>query len=411
MEEPQETTDQQSEEPSAAGEPQRMFDKPNLQLSDPDPYAFANRIRKLILLASVLACVAIAPFLSRMFAYQIRRGQMQAEVEAATEALGDLAPRLSEFQMASRLVTKKVGPGVVSIFIPRHSHRGPEGQGSGFVVDADGYVLTNYHVVKGASRILVQFATGETSEAALVGADEATDLAVLKVDNGNLTVAEWGDSSQLEAGDLVWALGSPYGLESSVTFGIVSATARRRGGATSIKSMYQEYLQSDAAINPGNSGGPLVNLAGEVIGVNTAIFGEAYQGISFAIPSNLAREMYEQLREHGFIERGFLGMEPIRPPASVRQRLGVEKGEGVLVKSIVRESPAEKGGLFRHDLILSWNDHRAEDPNLLSRAIAATEVGSTADVLIRRLVNGEVVDQTLSIRVGRKAKTEARPKP
>ena len=407
-----EESNNQDEGQPAAEDSQPMFDKPNLQLSDPDPYAFANRIRKLILLASVLACVAVAPFLSRMFAYQIRRGQMEAEVEVATEALGDLVPRLADFEMASCLVAKKVGPGVVSIFIPQQSQRkGSGGQGSGFIVDAEGYVVTNYHLIKNAPRIIVQFTSGETSEAALVGADPETDLAVLKVDGGDLTVVEWGDSAGLEVGDLVWAVGSPFGLQSSVTFGIVSATARRRGsGLTSNASLYQEYLQSDAAINPGNSGGPLVNLAGKVIGVNTAILGPSYRGVSFAIPSDLAKEKYEQLRKHGFIERGFLGVTPVRPTARDRHQLGLENGEGVLIKTVERDSPAEIGGLIPGDLILTWNDHQAEDPTLLSRAIAATDVGSTADVLIRRIVNGAVVDQTLSIRVGRNAKTEVRPK-
>lgn len=383
-----------------------MFDKPNLQLRDPDPYAFANRIRRLTIIACVMACLAIAPFLSRIVAYEVRRGQMQAEVEVATDALAEVAPTLEGFATASRLVSLKVGPSVVSIF-PRVAsrRRSFEGQGSGFLVDAEGYVMTNFHVVKNATQLTVQFANGETSDAAIVGADPETDLAVLRVDSVDLPAANWGESDELQPGDLVWAVGSPFGLRSSVTFGIVSAKSRRaESGATD--SIYQEFLQTDAAVNPGNSGGPLVNLKGEVIGVNTAIMGDRYAGVSFAIPSDLAREKYEVLRQQKYIERGFLGIQPRLPAEVVRRKMELEVGEGVWVYQREDDSPAAYGGIERGDVILQWNDHKASDPTLLSRAIAATKIGSTATVLVRRLENGKPVDKTLSVQVGRKAAAE-----
>ncbi|MGL4511619.1 MAG: S1C family serine protease [Lacipirellulaceae bacterium] len=381
--------------------PRQMFDKPNLQLRDPDPYAFANRIRKLVLLASVLLCVVAAPFLAKIVAYHVRRGQMEAEVEVASKALGDLAPRLAGFEQASRMVVKKVGPAVVSIQVLQGSGRmSGEGQGSGFVVDRDGYVLTNFHLIENAQRVWVQFTSGEMSDASVVAADPPLDLALLKVDGGNLPVVEWGDSDGLQPGDFVWAVGTPFGLESTVTFGIVSAKARRSASGLT-DNLYQEFLQSDAAVNPGNSGGPLVNLAGQVVGVNTAIIGRSYRGVSFAIPANLAREKYEQLRTKGYVERGFLGIRPVAPSDVVRSRMGLTTGKGVLVAEVTKKTPAEIAGLRPGDVILRWNDHEAADPTLLSREIASTEIGSTASVLIRRDENGKPVDKTLAVRVGR----------
>ncbi|MEO1497889.1 MAG: trypsin-like peptidase domain-containing protein [Planctomycetota bacterium] len=390
----------------AAGPP--MFDKPNLQMRDPDPYAFANRIRRLTIIACVMASLAIAPFVSRIVAYQIRRGQMQAEVEVATGALAEVAPTIEGFAAVSRLVSQKVGPSVVSIFPRTGIRRGaPGGQGSGFLVDAEGFVITNYHVVENATQLTVQFANGETSDASVIGADPETDLALLRVDPVDLPAAAWGDSDSLEQGDVVWAVGSPFGLQSSVTFGIVSAKSRRaESGATG--SIYQEFLQTDAAVNPGNSGGPLVNLAGEVIGVNTAIMGQSYRGVSFAIPSTLARDKYEVLRDRKYIERGFLGIEPRLPPEVLRRKFGLEVGEGVLVFNRRKDSPAEFAGLERGDVILRWNEHEASDPTLLSRAIAATQIGSKATVVVRRLEGGKPIDRELTVQVGRKPDVEPR---
>ncbi len=339
------------------------------------------RLSRMALALALLTLALFAPLLVGQFVYQISYNKLKAGYDVATGALGELKPRLNDLELASRMVAKRVEPSVVSIFRP--GGRGREGQGSGVIVDPQGYVITNYHVVNGAEAIHVQLSDGRGTEASVVGADAMTDLAVLKIDLPNLIAAEWGDSDVLQVGDLVWALGSPYGLDQSLTFGVVSAKARRSGSHLT-HSAYQEYLQTDAAVNPGNSGGPLVNIEGQVVGINAAIFGAAYQGISFAIPSTLAREKYEELRTKGWVDRAWLGVAPREVPELVRERLGLALGEGVYVGRVQPGAPAARAGIRRGDVILKWNEHQATDPTLLSRAIAGTEIGSMAKVTLAR---------------------------
>jgi S1-C subfamily serine protease len=333
----------------------------------------------------LFAVVMLSPFLIGRLIYYMKYNELRAGYDVATSTLDSLKPRLNDLEMASRLVAKRVEPSVVSITRP--GRRGMDSQGSGVIVDKDGYIVTNFHVVSDASAIEVRLSDRRVAEATVVGADPLTDIAVLKIDLGNLIAAEWGDSDELQVGDLVWALGSPYGLERSLTFGIVSAKSRRSSSHVS-RSPYQEYLQTDAAVNPGNSGGPLVNIEGKLVGINAAIFGSAYQGISFAIPSSLARDKYDQLRANGRIERAWLGIEPLDVPEEIRERLGLELGKGVFVGEVRATAPAGKAGLKRGDVILKWNDHVATDPTLLSRAIAETKIGSTAKLELVR-INGE----------------------
>jgi serine protease Do len=333
-----------------------------------------------------LAIVAAAPYLIGQVVYQVRFNELKAGTDVASEALTDLKPRLSDFEMASRLVAKRLEPSVVSIFRPGIG--GLDGQGSGVIVDAQGYIVTNFHVVRGATSIEVHLSDGRRANVSDVWTDEATDLAVLKIDLPNLVAAQWGDSDELEVGDLVWAVGSPFGLDRSITFGIVSAKDRRSSSGLT-RYPYQEYLQTDAAVNPGNSGGPLINIEGRVVGINAAIFGTAYQGISFAIPSNVAHEQYEQLRAKGYVERAFLGISPLAVPPSIQERLGLEIGQGVLVGEVRQQTPADRAGIQVGDVILKWNDFTATDPTLLSRAIASTRIGSTAKVRLIRAEQGD----------------------
>lgn len=385
----------------------QMFDKPNLQLRDPDPYAFANRIWRLTLVFVVLSAVAAGPYLWGQFQYSGRYNTLMAEHDAADEILGDLRPRLEDFAFASRMVAKKVGPSVVNIYRPHF--RGTDGQGSGVIMDEEGYILTNFHVVEDAKGLRVQLDDGRDVEAAVFGFDRATDLAVLKINADNLVAASWGDSDLLDLGDLVWAMGSPFGLSRSITFGIVSAKHRSSSSGIVTASVYQEYLQTDVAVNPGNSGGPLVDLEGRVVGINTAILGPTYQGVSFAIPSALAREKYEQLRDKGYIERGYLGVQPSTVPERVRRELALDQGKGVLIADVVADGPAGIAGIRRRDVILRWNDHEATDPTVLSRTIANTEIGSTATVLVKRKERGEVVEKRLNVEVGLKPYAEEAP--
>jgi serine protease Do len=359
-------------QPAIAARPSASVQKP-----DRPP----NSASRMLLLLVGLVVVTAAPYLIGQVVYQIRLNQLQAGVDVATKTLTGIKPELRDFELASRMVAKRMEPSVVSIFRP--GDFGREGQGSGVIVDPAGYIMTNYHVVSGATSIQVQLSDGRRTDASVVGADEMLDLAVLKIELPSLIAAEWGDSDELEVGDMVWAVGSPYGLDRSFSFGIVSAKARRsESGLT--RYAYQEYLQTDAAVNPGNSGGPLMNIGGQVIGINTAILGLAYQGISFAIPSNVAKQEYDQLRAKGTIERAWLGIRPLEVPKDVQERFGLAIGQGVYVDLVERKTPAERAGIRPGDVILKWNDFVATDPTLLSRAIAATRIGSIAKVQLTR---------------------------
>jgi len=263
----------------------------------------------LLLLLLVFILLLAGPFLVGRFVYETKYNELKAGYDVATGTLAHVKSRLNDLELASRLVAKRVEPSVVSIVRPisrPFSAHDFDGQGSGVIVDKAGYIITNFHVVEGATKVEVRLSDRRITEATVVGTDAMTDIAVLKIDLGNLIAAEWGDSDKLEVGDLVWALGSPYGLERSLTFGIVSAKSRRSASHVS-GSPYQEYLQTDAAVNPGNSGGPLVNIDGQIVGINAAIFGNSYQGISFSIPSTLAREKYDELKAKGHIDRAWLG--------------------------------------------------------------------------------------------------------
>ena len=243
-----------------------------------------GRLKKLLWVFGILLLILLAPSMTYKIQYAITSAKEQAEVDTARENLPQL--QFDRLSIAFRLLAQAVGPSVVNV---RTEQAHGMGQGSGVIVDTEGYIVTNYHVVRGVRAAQIQLSDGRRGPAMVIGMDRATDVAVLKTELDNLIAAEWGDSDELDVGDMVWAIGSPFGLQKSTTFGILSAKERR--GITSPRSsIYQEFLQTDAAVNPGNSGGPLVNIEGKMIGINTAIVGPSYQGISFAIPSSLARK-------------------------------------------------------------------------------------------------------------------------
>ena len=241
-----------------------------------------------------------------------------------------------------------------------------------------GYIVTNYHVVDQATDVSVELSDGSKHLAQIIGADPATDLAILKINAGRLTAAPWGKSSQLEVGDPVLAIGSPFGLARTVTAGILSATGRH---AVVEHVNYQDFLQTDAAVNPGNSGGPLVNMKGQIVGINTAIVGPTYQGISFAIPSDMVHQVYEQLIKSGRVARGWLGvsMRELTPDE------GAKPGaSGVMVSGVLRASPAAAAGLKPGDIITKWNGKSVSGSAELSLQVAWTKIGEKATVTARR---------------------------
>ncbi len=290
----------------------------------------------------------------------------------------------------------------------RHfDHRGsaPEhALGSGFIVDAAGYIVTNNHVVDGAHKITVTLDDGSSHPAKIVGRDAKTDLALLKIDAGKpLPYVAFGESGKEHVGDWVIAVGNPFGLGGTVTAGIVSAHGRNIN-----EGPYDDFLQIDAPINPGNSGGPLFNQSGQVIGIDTAIYSPngGSVGIGFAIPSDLASQVVAQLREHGKIERGWLGvqMQPITP--ALAKAVGLSKDGGVLVNEVLPGSPAAKAKLAQGDVILSFNDTVIKEPRDLAMAVAKAHSGDTAKVTYWR--DGHDHTAEVGIVPQEKDQTEAR---
>jgi serine protease Do len=236
-----------------------------------------------------------------------------------------------------------------------------QGMGSGVIVSSDGYIVTNHHVVETGDDIQVALSDKRTFEAKLIGSDPKTDLAILKIEASDLPSLSWGDSSILEVGEMVVAVGNPFGLSQTVTMGIISAVGRANMGIVD----YEDFIQTDAAINPGNSGGALVNLQGELIGINTAIFSRSggYMGIGFAIPSNMARSVTQSLKEHGTVVRGWLGVSIQDLTPELADQFDAPDTTGALVTDVVQESPAEAATFKRGDIIQKY-DGRDQAPHL-----------------------------------------------
>lgn len=270
------------------------------------------------------------------------------------------------------------------------------GLGSGVIISRDGLVLTNHHVIANGDRLVVRVFDGRELDAMLVGSDEATDLAVLKIDAPDLIPASFGDSDNLRVGEWVLAIGSPFGFDYSVTAGIVSAKGRRLMGEASDR--YQEFIQTDASINPGNSGGPLINLEGEVVGINTAIISATRQsaGLGFAIPSVLARRVVESIVETGRVERGYLGVSMADLTPDQRRTLGLAPDQGVLIERVVEDSPASRAGLRAGDIVLAINGREVTGGmNRLRNLIALSPPGS--EVSVRVLRDGQTLDRSARV--------------
>ena len=319
------------------------------------------------------------------------QGGERPEPDAETLASLAHAERLSK---AFAWSAERIRPSVVEISTGRRVQTGHPffnrqtmvtGTGSGVIVDARGFILTNYHVIENVQALVVSLHDGREFKARLVGADAMADLAVLKIEADDLIAATFAPPDDLSVGQWVLAVGSPFGLELTVTAGIVSATGRRSLDFSN-PHMYENYIQTDAAINPGSSGGPLVNLRGEVVGINTAIQTKdgGYLGIAFAIPVDMARNVVDSLVETGSLVRPFLGVTTLELDNAIKQNLGYQGDHGVLVYSVLADSPAFKAGLQRADIITQLDDEPVLDMGLLSRTLALKHPGDECEMKIFR---------------------------
>ncbi|MGL4676939.1 MAG: trypsin-like peptidase domain-containing protein [Brevinema sp.] len=324
---------------------------------------------------------------------------------------------VNDLQTVLRAIAKHITPGVVSIEV-EGSQRLPDGLtedpffryffgnreelkrqynsvGSGFIITPDGYLFSNWHVVKDASIIRVTLADNRSFEAKLIGADTELDIALLKIDGQDLPVVPIGDSDQTQVGDLVVAIGNPFGLSSTFTFGTVSGLGRE-----GILPGFQRFIQSDVAVNPGNSGGPLLNIKGQAIGINTAIRSRSggYEGISFAIPINIAYNIATQLFTSGTIERGFLGVIPQELDNITRKSLKLANDEGVLVSSLESRGPAGNAGIQQGDVITKIDNIKISSPTHLTEVIAGKNPKASIEIEVLRNGQRRTIVVTLGVR-------------
>jgi serine protease Do len=341
-------------------------------------------------------------------------------VQVAGAASADAPRNLPDFAN----LAKKIGPSVVNVsttqvrkgvqnrpspfggddptsqfwerFFGGRVPRGPQrqtGLGSGFIIDGNGTILTNYHVVDSAQKIAVTLSDGKNYDAKVIGKDQKSDIAVIKIDAGrDLPAVTFGDSDRLEVGEWVMAIGNPFGLDHTVTSGIVSAKGRHIGAGP-----YDNFIQTDASINPGNSGGPLINLRGEVVGINTAIFSQSGGniGIGFAIPTNSVKELLPQLKDKGKVVRGYLGTTVQKITPEIADSLGLKQSKGALVAEVQKGSPAERAGVKLGDIIIEFDRKEIKDSTDLPALVARVTPGTTVQVKILR--DGKEVTTPLTV--------------
>ncbi len=383
----------------------------------------------LVVLILLVVLRFLLPPMLEFSRYSWHRGHLRAEYEQSAQRLEKIS--LDGLSEVSRWVTKRAQPSVVHITVsnqqplnatlsrkpkdtvprtgPNRETRwnsegildglSPSGQGSGVIVSDDGHILTNHHVLNGGVDITVYLADQRIVQAEIIGVDPTTDLALLKIDANDLLPIDWGDSDNTEIGSPVWAIGSPFGLTGSVSFGILSgkhrvdlnANPQYRSSRERISSRYSDLMQSDVAVNPGNSGGPLVNGRGELIGINTAIVGETYRGVSFSIPSSVAKTVYQQLVQHGRVCRGWLGVELVPEILSDT----ATENPSVVVRALVPDSPAALAGLEPGDRILKLNNIDIVSVEQAIDTIRDTPAGDTIDIHLQRDGQTQVVQATL----------------
>jgi len=318
---------------------------------------------------------------------------------AVVAAKKKVAPAVVYIDTVRTVTFKSVIPDFFREFFPEHFElpkQEQRGQGSGFIIDSSGHILTNEHVIRGADRLTVTLQDGRKFEGRVIGSDQKTDLAIVKIDAKNLPYAELGDSDTLEPGQWVVAIGNPFGLHETVTFGIVSALKRSLDNP----DQSGHLIQTDAAINPGNSGGPLIDLNGRVIGINEAILSNA-QGIGFAIPINLAKKHLNELIQKGKITHPpvpWLGVYMAAVNKEIASYLGMNAAVGVYVEAVEEGSPAHKGGLRPGDVIREVNRKVIENPEALSKTIREMKVGQEVTLLVWRNCNYKTLKVKLAAR-------------
>lgn len=391
--------------------------------SSPHQLAYSTLLSLMIVLLVIVAVRVTVPPLVESLRYSWHHGQLRAEYDISGQQLQNVS--LSSLSEASELVSRRVGPSVVHINLMEVHDTSDRrwlfggsgesvemmGQGSGIVLDKAGHILTNHHVIDGAGRIEVSLSDGRRLTAYELGRDPFTDLAVIKVEADGLMPVDWGDSNRVDVGSPVWAVGSPFGLERTVTFGILSGKhridlkgTRRWDNRDERETMYSDLMQSDVAVNPGNSGGPLVNSAGHIIGINTAIVGETYIGISFAIPSNVAKRVAEGLIKDGEVARGWLGLAFKNGEVD---ESGAAIQRGALVGSWASsESPAKKAGIRPGDLIVKFGDKSVDNFRMLTAMVAQADVGSFVPIEVMR--EGKTL--TLEVEIGRRPVLQGDPR-
>jgi serine protease DegS len=371
----------------------------------------------LFLLKWTLVGLAIAAVLLLVRPAQTGPSAAPATQEAPNSPVS-FVPREGELRRSFADAVSRAGPAVVNIYTARVVANAPgaaingspllrqnpaqvrqrvEGSlGSGVIVDSDGHLVTNDHVVHGADQIRVQLADGRVATPTIVGTDPDTDLAVLRVDLENLPVMQMGRSNVLRAGDVVLAIGNPFGLSQTVTQGIVSATGRGRLGVTD----FEDFIQTDAAINFGNSGGALINTDGELIGINTAVLAQTLgtDGISFAIPVNMVRGVMDQIIAHGRVRRGWLGVSSEELPRTAAASLGIDPPVALRISSVDPQGPAAKAGMRVDDLVTHFNGQQIVNAQEALNRVAAMSPGSTLEIRGRRGREQLTIEATLEER-------------
>jgi Do/DeqQ family serine protease len=323
----------------------------------------------------------------------------------------DVPADILSTQKAFSNIAKKVTPSVVNIstiskkkaiqpfferspffddFFGAPQTRRDRSLGSGFIISKDGVIVTNDHVVRDAESIQVKLSNDKVYDAKVIGGDRKTDIAVIKINATDLPVAVLGNSDKLEVGQWAIAIGNPFGLDRTMTVGVVSATGRSNVGI----EFYENFIQTDASINPGNSGGPLLNVYGEVIGINTAIVA-AGQGIGFAIPVNMAKPVFTQLITKGSVSRGWMGVSIQPVTEELAQSFGLNNARGALVNGVAKGGPAEKAGIRQGDILVAFNGTEVKDSSHLQRIVAESPIGKASKVTIVR--DGKQLELTISL--------------